>query len=274
MPYGVATDSGLISVQRAEQIMEAAWNQGFRCFDTAEAYGCAAERLAAWLNRTGRLDEASIVTKVQCAETGDAAASAHTALQRFEGAGDLTLLAHGFTPRSVWLELAETAVDAAAVAGQSVYEPHEVTELLTFPHISRIQAPGNIFDRRAQHARASAAVPLDLRSVFLQGILLLSPEAASRRVPGADALVRAVTVAAGMVGRPAAELLVAAMLLHLTEGDRLVLGADSPEQINGFVTAVGLRDSDPEIVHEFEQQVATSFAGPADKNILDPRLWH
>lgn len=257
----------------AEAILDAAWSVGFRNFDTAEAYGCSAERLSHWLDRVGRMSDASIVTKIQCRNKAAVASESVTALNRFDGAAQRSLLAHGYTAGELWHTLCESAAAHDAEAGQSIYEAGELTALLEEPSVRRVQAPGNIFDDRARLARGDAPLRLDFRSAFLQGILLLPPAEADRRVNGGGALAGAVQSAAAEVAAPADMLLLAVMLRRLRANDRLVVGADNPLQVESCAAAPQLLQTNARSVEEFEALVIQGTSRPPEKQLLDPRMW-
>ena len=136
--------------------------------------------------------------------------------------------------------------------------------------MSRIQAPGNVFDERAITARGVASPRLDLRSIYLQGTLIEDPDSAERRAPGTGPLARAVRQAAAEVSGEPEALLVSAMLTRLALGDRLVIGVDTPEQI--LVVARGA-STPPEIAREFAERVRTHAPSSVGDAALDPRAW-
>ena len=275
LPYGRRAARSPMSPARAREVLDAAWALGVRHFDTAEAYGDAAARLAAWLSASGRLAEAHVVTKVPL-DSGPA--DVEHAVRRFSGVASLTLLTHGSAPRSTWLRLRAEANARGVEAGESVYGPDEVTRAVARPGTARVQAPGSAIDGRALAARGGARVPLDLRSVYLQGVLLDGPEAAEARIAGAGRVAAAVRAAASEEGEPAAALLAAAALRMGRPGDRIVVGVDHPRELTPLARAVVLAggpEGGPgsEVIGRFRARVALSLV-PADiERLLDPRRW-
>ena len=269
LSYGRRGEHGLLALDDAFAILDAAWEAGLRAFDTAEAYGVSASRLAQWLDQMGRRAEASVVTKVKV-DGGDLAQRAAVALDRFDGARRRTLLTHGPADAAAWSVIRATAEDMAAEAGESVYTAEDVSEALAHEGISRIQAPGNVFDSAPLGARGISRIPLDLRSVYLQGTLVEPPDSAERRAPGAGRLARAVQAAATEVGVAPGALLIGAMLRRLRSGDRLVIGADAAEQIRELTQGVALTQATAE---RFEARVHALVPGTIDPSTLDPRTW-
>jgi aryl-alcohol dehydrogenase-like predicted oxidoreductase len=154
--------------------------------------------------------------------------------------------------------------------GQSVYTADEVRAALQLPGVSRLQVPGNVFDRRAWTARGNAPVALDVRSVFLQGVLLDEPAVAEERVEGGGALAQRVRNAASVVGEPVLELLVAAAVRLGLPGDRVVIGVDSPDQLVALVRA---SRSPVPAVQQFCERVFHEAGAVLTERLLDPRLW-
>ena len=270
LPYGRRAGANTMRAEDAFAILDAAWELGIRAFDTAEAYGGSATRLQEWLARRSVGDQAHVVTKVNPEPNDDLDERARKALDRFLGVGDLTLLIHGWTQERVWETARAVAHDNGARAGLSVYESAEVRAARSLKGVDRMQAPGNVLNREALAARGDAPFCLDLRSVYLQGVLVEAPEEAERRVPGGGELAAAVAQASAAVGQSPVALLAGSMLLCLRGGDRLVVGVDDPGQLRPLVRAFGL---DPDVVGAFQDRLRGLLPRPVDPAILDPRSW-
>lgn len=270
LPYG--RRSGLKSMDDSEAfaIFDAAWALGIRCFDVAEAYGMAIGRLAGWLAARQGAGQAHVVTKVRIDDTNALPSRLEAALGPFRGMASLTLLTHGAAGDDLWAWVVARSREIGASVGQSVYTPDEVSAAAEAPGIARIQAPGNLFDRRSLEARGDRSVPLDLRSAYLQGVLLEPPEAAEARAPGAGAIAGAVQAVANDVGLPASSLLLAVVLRRLRAGDRIVVGVDAPGELAPILQAAQLPSS---AVAAFEEQVFARVPAPTDPRTLDPRRW-
>jgi len=270
LPYGRLRANVLMPYAAAVDILDAAWRTGIRFFDTAEAYGDAPARLKKWLLDTGHLSHAHVVTKVSGPEIRRSSDSLRAAVDRFEGAASRTILTHGSVDEAVWTEVIRLAKIRDVSVGQSVYSSSEVRSAVRCPGISRIQAPGNLLDDSVIEARGHAAVSLDIRSVFLQGLLLDSPDVAEKRVPGAGVVASAVASAALETRERADVMLVASMLARLHQGDRLVIGADDPQQLDALAAAQSVSaERVRAFVAAFDEQCPRSI----DANILDPRRW-
>jgi len=110
--------------------------------------------------------------------------NADNALSRFHGIRRLVLLSHGAVGADRWPVLIAAAKRHGSSPGQSVYSAGEVRSACELPGVEKLQVPGNILDNRAIAARRDASVNLDVRSIYLQGILLEDSEQADQRAPG------------------------------------------------------------------------------------------
>jgi hypothetical protein len=266
LPYGRRANEVVLPVAEAWAILDRAWELGVRAFDTAEAYGESAERLAAWIASRGVHDEVEVITKVRASDPPERVGAA---LGRYQGVASRTVLSHGAAQASRWSTFITAAQEAGALAGQSVYTRDEVAAAVLLQGVARVQAPGNIFDRAALDARGDAPVALDVRSVYLPGVLLVTPERAECRAVGAGALAAAVSAGARAVGNAPSVMLVAAALAALRDEDRVVLGVDAPEQLGTLEQAIMTQ---PQQIERFEQEVRQRCPEPPPA-VLDPRTW-
>jgi aryl-alcohol dehydrogenase-like predicted oxidoreductase len=262
-----------MSQTAAFRILDAAWALGVRAFDTAEAYGSSAERLRAWSRARGNAELFEVVTKCSVNPQQSLEAlgeSADKALSRFDGIGHLVLLTHGAVGADRWPVLLAASGRHNAAVGQSVYLPAEVRAACELPGVERLQVPGNILDHRAVPSRQDASVSLDVRSIYLQGVLLEDPQQAELRAPGSGKFVAAVHSAAAMLDTGLAPLLIASMLKTIRAGDRLVIGVDNVSELDSLPAAFEIPD---DTVEEFQKRVGRLADDPALSTFLDPRSW-
>jgi len=258
----------------AFRILDAAWELGVRAFDTAEAYGQSASRLRAWIDARRHGDSVEVVTKCRVDFPGEPMAaleaSADTALSRFDGLSRVALLTHGAVEADHWPAVIAATTRHRAKPGQSVYSPAEVKAACGLPGIERLQVPGNVLDQRSILARGSASVFLDVRSVYLQGVLLDDPDTADLRAPGAGGISAAVQAAAAALDTGLAALLVACVLRIIGPGDRVVIGVDDVSELEALREAFEIPD---DTVGQFQKTVSHLAGDPALGRILDPRQW-
>jgi hypothetical protein len=129
----------------------------------------------------------------------------------------------------------------------------------------------NVVDRRQLSAANAAGIPFDARSVYLQGVLLDEPEAAESRVAGGGRLAKAVHDAAHRAGISPAVGLLGGALAALGPRDRLVVGVDTPSELEVFVDAAS---APAELVRAFVSAMAAAVpVSDIPPGLLDPRTW-
>lgn len=269
LAYGRHASGGVPDRSHCFRILDAAWDRGIRSFDTAEAYGEAAYRLSEWIQSRRLAGSCHVVTKVPAACVGEVDAVAR-AVQKFSDVASCTLMTHGAVDAAAFSGFQNAADAAGALPGASVYEASEVIAMAGFG-ARRIQAPINVFDTRQRDAAHRCGVPMDGRSVFLQGVLLEHPECAEARAPGTGRMARAVERAASATGIPRAAALLAWAIHALGPNDRVVVGVDRPEELEAIALAVSLEASSTQAFIEALEEDAG--ASNLDRAALDPRTW-
>jgi aryl-alcohol dehydrogenase-like predicted oxidoreductase len=147
--------------------------------------------------------------------------------------------------------------------GVSCYAPEELSSVRAERAVLIAQMPGNSLDQRLplSSLKQFSGIELHLRSVFLQGLLLMPLELASRRVPAAaQALERWHAKCRALRLSPLQLALGVVKSFALL--DTVILGVDSLEQWN-------------EIFLAWSQVASIPAADLAchDKLVVDPRLW-
>lgn len=186
LPYGVSNNKGQTPLHEAGQIVELARASGISVLDTAMAYGDSESRLG----KIG-VDSFKVVTKLppvpescsnlkKWAEEQVEASLRRLSLERLYG-----LLLH--TPAQL---LASNGHELFAALsdlkqrglvekiGISIYSPSELDALLPLYPVDLVQAPFNAIDRRLIDSGwlqklHIAGIEIHVRSVFLQGLLLM-----------------------------------------------------------------------------------------------------
>lgn len=187
--YGIANTSGQVDRAEAESILDYAKNHGIDTIDTAIAYG-SSERC---LGEIG-VDGYQIVTKLP--EIPDDYGNLRLWVERqvrrsLETLGVKSLYAlllH--RPRQLldpdkkdlWHLLLQLKTNGiVAKIGFSIYTPDELDELWDSFKPDLVQAPYNVFDRRLDESgylqrMNQENVEVHARSIFLQGLLLMSED--------------------------------------------------------------------------------------------------
>jgi aryl-alcohol dehydrogenase-like predicted oxidoreductase len=270
--YGIAGRGERVPGNEVREILASAWDLGIRVLDTAPGYGDIEQRLG---DLAGSLPF-RIVSKIPALPAGvDAAAASEFVTRSIKCSQDRlgerldAILFHkgedllGEQGATAWRAGSELAARAGLHLGASFYEP-QVARAAHEKHSLRIaQLPGNALDQRLASDAATGLrnVEIHLRSVFLQGLLLMPVELATKRLPRAAAAVSA--WARWCTDRGISPLRAAFGAAKSLPGVRYCLiGIDSLAQLHESVAA--WRESEPLDVGSLANN---------DLDVIDPRRW-
>lgn len=185
--YGVANQAGRVSTDAVKNILKYAQDSGIDVLDTAIAYG-ESERVLGESN----IQNFSIVTKlpelpIQADPLFWVQNQLRGSLERLGVSCVDGLLLH--RPGQLLQENGDVLYEQLLFLkqqglvkriGVSVYGPEELEQLSERFHFDLVQAPFSIVDQRMKHSGwlgrlQESGTALHVRSVFLQGLLLMSP---------------------------------------------------------------------------------------------------
>lgn len=182
MDYGITNKNGKISIGEIFNILNYAQSKNVIFLDTAELYGSSHESIGKYIKKTGNKFE--IITKFS--NLG------YNLKKRIINSLDLigvgkfyAILVHNFDEVKKNISLYKTLIEARELGltqkiGFSLYSPEELNFLFNNKiSFDIIQIPFNIFDRRFEkyfRKLKEKKVEIHVRSVFLQGLLLVEPE--------------------------------------------------------------------------------------------------
>jgi aryl-alcohol dehydrogenase-like predicted oxidoreductase len=191
MPYGIANCTGPPDFETAVSIVKTAWEGGIREFDTAQAYGDSEAVLGRALSSLGISQDARIITKLdpnlKPHQGQDIRRAIKRSLERLQIQSLYGLMLH----REEWLDNLNHGLDGTLRAlvvdgtvqhlGVSLYTPARAVKALESDLFEMIQVPANILDRRFAEAGVfnlaqEKGKRVYIRSVFLQGLLLMKPD--------------------------------------------------------------------------------------------------
>jgi aryl-alcohol dehydrogenase-like predicted oxidoreductase len=284
MPYGVANRTGQPTYDEVVAIVAAAVEGGVNCFDTAAAYGTSEEVLGRALHALGIADRVVVVTKVRPltgAELADrvlasraieqSVADSRRRLQLdclpvvlFHREADAThrdvlqrLQAKG------WLRFAGVSCDN---------RPGLATTFVAAGNTSALQLPANVLDRRHQSSgvfqeAASRGVALFVRSVYLQGLLLMAEHEIPPALCGVIPVRRHLAAIASAAGMHLAELAVRFMLAQ--EGVTCVLaGVETVAQVRENVAIVARGPLPDDVLRAIDLETPE-----LSETLVTPALW-
>jgi aryl-alcohol dehydrogenase-like predicted oxidoreductase len=274
LTYGIANRDGQVSPAEAARILACGREHGLDTLDTAAAYGESERRLG----EIG-VGDWRVVSKLpplpqDCRDVHAwVERSALASLERLRIPVLYGLLVH----RSADLASARGAELFSALqelkrgglvcrVGASVYAPEELETLMQRFALELVQAPFNIVDRRLETSGWLRRLKADgtevhTRSVFLQGLLLLSADARPAQFARWQELWSAWDRWLAGTGRSGAEACLGFALRH-PEIDRVVIGVDSAAQLAAAVAAGLPLPEDP-----------PAEISCADPELVEPSHW-
>lgn len=190
--YGITNTRGEVPLEGIKEILEACKRQGVRALDTAEVYGQAEQKLG----RIG-VSDFQITTKIRLG-CGDKPESVPERVRRSLERLAVTKVANLLLHNEERLERKDAAKVVQSMhdlvpqgladrVGLSSYDPGKALALCRQYGFQVVQVPANALDQRIFQPRllesfSKNGVEVQIRSVFLQGLLLAEPPA-TRRVP-------------------------------------------------------------------------------------------
>jgi len=282
MAYGIANTSGQPSEAQAFAILDRAVELGIDTIDTARAYGAAEQIIGKWLAHR-KPPGLHVVTKVPKIPSGS-----HVERKRFVREQiAASKLALGIEHLALVLAHEQSDLLDPAVAeefqsqlvgegiggfGASVYDTAVAKRLIETIPVAALQVPANIADRRFEQAglfgvAAGLGIAVFVRSVFLQGVLLMRPERLPSNLKAFAPLLAGLADAARRSERSVPTLLISA-LCRMPGVTTLVLGVDTTSQLEQDVEALQAQDVPQSICEDLIRS-----ASRIPPELLSPANW-
>jgi len=278
LPYGISNAAGQPSEAEAGEIVRLALGNGIETIDTAPAYG-GAEALLGRLLPAGR---GRVVTKTEPLRESRVTASTCDAVRRsaersLERLGrerlDGMLVHHGSDlalPGGDKLAACLVELRDAGLVdkiGVSVYDRAELDAAGALLPLEIVQLPLNAFDRRFLRDGTLAelqgkGVEIHVRSVFLQGLLLMDPDGVPAHLGAVRPALRRFRQLGQRHGLDALETAFAAV--RDLPVDVVLAGANSAEELAASVAAMEA----PALGDLSIDELAVD-----DPAVIDPRRW-
>ena len=292
--YGIMAPQPQPPRREALALLREADSLGLGGIDTARAYGKSETVIGRHLREAGAMPRECIVTKLDPLDhlassdsRGDIEAAVDRSLDESQAALGLdelsTLLLHRASHLTahagvIWARLLYWAANGRIRRlGVSVESPGELLEVLRRPEIRHIQMPLNILDGRWFQPSIEAAltgregVVIDVRSVFLQGVLLQADPRLWPAVPNYDpsALISWLDRCRALSGRERVADLCLGFVQGLPWVDRIVIGVANGAQLRANVAGFDLGPLSADLVREIG---ASRPAVP--ESLLMPSRWN
>jgi aryl-alcohol dehydrogenase-like predicted oxidoreductase len=272
--YGIANNGKSLSLEDAKSLINWAQIKGINHFDTAPAYGDAESILGINLNHTLNPVIDTKLDVKDCKSRKSILEATRRSMQNLRVKQISTLYLHdeSLLQNSNAQEIVAGFADVlylglAKQIGVSVYSEAAVIACKNvLPELTVFQVPENICDRRLISSKrikdlANNGNIFFVRSVFLQGLLLMDVDSIPSNLNAAKASIRKLKAFAGANSLTVMELCLA-YVNSITWASGILVGAASPNQ---FREAIGYSSPLPD-------GWRTAIETLSDE-IIDPRKW-
>ncbi len=207
LPYGIANVLGKPDYEKAKAIVQEAWTRGMRQFDTAQAYGDSEAVLGKIINELRLKDEIRIISKIDPKldhlDQQEIFNSVNGSLERLGVSQLEVMLLHDESKIDLWEQGLSTTMGGLINQGKikkigvSVYSPEKALKALHLKEIDVIQFPTNLLDHRFEDAGVfelaeSLNKRIYIRSIFLQGLLLMESKKLTDKMGFAEEVLHSV----------------------------------------------------------------------------------
>jgi aryl-alcohol dehydrogenase-like predicted oxidoreductase len=282
--YGIANRTGQPSYREVRAIVETALAGGVNGFDTAAAYGTSEEVLGRALRELGVAEDVLVVTKVRplsASEVASAAAASRAIEQSVAGSRRrlqldcLPCVLFHRESDAVYLDVLGRLQQRGWLRQLGVScdnQPGPAAEFLRTGCVGALQVPGSVVDRRHQRSgifaeAAARGVAVFLRSVYLQGLLLMPEDVIPAALQGILPVRRRLAAVAAEAGLSLAEL--AARYMLSQEGITCVLaGVETAAQVRENLAIFARGPLAPDLRAAIDAAVPDLPA-----TLLTPRMW-
>ncbi len=269
MAYGI-TNKYAMKESDAIEILRFANSKGIRDFDTAPDYGMAEELVSkANLSQDSRI-QVKIPTSVGT-DLGNIRSSIARSLQTLNIEKAHTILFHNptlYKSDNFSCIVEQLVADGlTSHVGISCYSSEEVFEAkLKCAAISAFQVPENVLDRRLVDNQqilelAESGCLIQIRSIFLQGLLLLQPSDLPSSLSSCRKYIESLQQFAQDNNVSVLQLCVH-YALQIKWADSIVLGVNSKEQVREIIDAT-----------QKNSLIDWQKIDPIPEPLIDPRNW-
>lgn len=265
----------------ASAIVHEAWKLGIREFDTAQAYGRSESVLGKCLSDIGIIQEAKVISKfdptLNHTDADEMSRSLDQSLSMLGVDSLFGMMLHKEDFLSLWDQGLGKTLEGFVSSGMirhmgvSVYSPDQAIRALNTPGIDIVQLPTNILDRRFEKAGVFQLAKKNgkkiyIRSVFLQGLLLMCPEDIPKNMSFARPVIESLEALSREMVLTRQEICLA-YIRYQMPSNSVIFGAEMPSQVKENVQAW-----QSEVPESLQDKVRTLFPN-VDEQILNPVLW-
>ena len=284
LPYGVANLAGQPGYDDVLAIVSAAIEGGVNCFDTAPSYGRSEEVLGRALHELGVVDRVVVVTKVKALTQDELADPRLVGVAIEQSVAEsrrrlrvecLPIVLFHHETDAVHLDALERLKEKGWLRHVGVScnnRPGPAAGFAALPVVRALQIPANILDRRhlqggSLAAAAAHGVAVFVRSVYLQGLLLMPERAIPEPLRPIVPIRRRLAELAEAAGMTLAELALRYMLAQ--DGVTSVLtGVETVEQMRENVALFNRGPLSGDV-----REAVEAIVPDLPEAIMTPGLW-
>lgn len=283
MPYGIANKTGKPDLINAENIIKAASNGGIQEFDTAQAYGESEKVLGSVFDSLNIKHSAKVITKLSPElnhydkneiRNSIIASLNNLGIDKLHG-----ILLHKEEYLNDWNEgLCDTLIGFRSEGlvehlGVSVSNSEFAKMALEEKDITIIQLPANILDRRFERAdifnkAKEKNKTIYIRSIFLQGLLLLNPDKLSEQMKFTYEVLKKFNMLADQC-KISRQQLAIGFAIKAYPYAKIVFGAETSQQVKANLSSWESSD----IISDDTIKEAQNIFNDVEDHILNPALW-
>lgn len=266
MDYGVANRTGRPDEATALAMVELYLSRGLTWFDTAQAYGASEAVLGRVFTALGAHDQVNVISKGNC----DASTSNSLSAQVYASLMNLRLsrlsawLLHDENNLSMWgpRQIAEAArlqrENRVGAFGVSVYHPESAIRAVDDYGFAFLQFPASPFDRRflrngLMQRLSLAGTLITVRSIYLQGLGIMTPELVPAGIPRGREAVLALSDFCAERGLERDHFCLGYVMQRTAAiGASLVVGMDNQQQLNRNLDLLNTPPVPPSYLDEWD----------------------
>ena len=265
----------------ANAIVQEAWENGIREFDTAQGYGKSEQALGEALSKLGVSAEALVISKFDPAldhlDRNVLSNAVGESLSRLGVPSLYGMMLHKEKMLSAWDNGLSKIFHTFVVSGKikhigiSVYSPEKAIQALNTDGIDMVQLPTNILDRRFETAGVFQLAEekkkkIYIRSVFLQGLILMDADEIPEKMSFAKPVIEELESISNELKLSRKKLALDYIKSEMPDA-KVVFGADTPLHVKENVACW-----EGELLPSSVDRVKKIF-DCVDEKILNPTLW-
>ena len=265
----------------ANAIVQEAWENGIREFDTAQGYGKSEQALGEALSKLGVSAEALVISKFDPAldhlDRNVLSNAVGESLSRLGVPSLYGMMLHKEKMLSAWDNGLSKIFHTFVVSGKikhigiSVYSPEKAIQALNTDGIDMVQLPTNILDRRFETAGVFQLAEekkkkIYIRSVFLQGLILMDADEIPEKMSFAKPVIEELESISNELKLSRKKLALDYIKSEMPDA-KVVFGADTPLHVKENVACW-----EGELPPSSVDRVKKIF-DCVDEKILNPTLW-